>query len=129
MVRNKEGFILLLGALGILFLVIYGSHCAYYEIRFHMQNKFECPAKLISAGYTESTFRTHVAPVIGGGKIRTAIYTTGNPESHTTIWYCKEYGNLISNDEFVFRLSKPEAILYLKKYGNDVRIVGIKEKS
>ncbi len=114
-------------------LVVFGGlalllGCAWDEIKFHSQEQFECKATLIQNDYRPSTLRTHTTPIFSSkGGMHMAVHTSGRSEKYITMWHCEGYGNLVSMKEKVFRLAQPSSILYLKKYNDDVRIVGIKE--
>ena len=95
-----------------------------YEMIFYMQPSFPCNATLVDYKCSDLHTSSYTHSYTYNRKHKT--YRT--KYAYMTIWDCENYGRLVSIKEEVFRHSgKIDVVLLLKKFGNDVRIVGAKE--
>lgn len=89
-------------------------------------NQYVC--KLVSIKHFDSTEQSSAVPVMtGNGNVGVGVATSGNPESHTTVWDCGTLGRLVSDNAEVFRWAKPTSTLWIKVIDDEARIVGIEK--
>lgn len=121
-----DGFVglIVLGIVVALALVL-GTY-AINEYQFSQVPVVQVEARLISHGFSPSTQRTRVAPVVGSkGQVSCAVYTTGDGEKKITVWDCGKYGRLTSENKRVYQYAQENATLLVRHSDYDTRIVGM----
>lgn len=119
------GFFLWAASLFLIFCVFVLALYAVQEFFYLDVPVVKVKSTLISHGFSPSTLKTHVAPIIGPDGTSCAIYTTGDSEKTITIWDCGKYGRLICDDKRVYQYAKPDSTLMIRHSEYATRIVGI----
>lgn len=113
-------------AIGIAIVLFLAAWLLAYEVIFCCGPDIYVECTLLNNDYHPSTQRTHIAPIISSsGKMSTAVYTTGNPKSYTTVWDCGEYGRLVCTNKKVYQYAKDKSTLIIKHTSYETRIMGI----
>lgn len=116
------GFLLVMGL--IFFGVCAGAdEYAWFKTTATRVSKCE----LVSGQHKSSTLRTHAVPVATGKGVGMGMVTTGEDEKFITVWFHKDFGNMVVDDKAIFQWAKNPSDLWIKFRGGDYRIVGIEK--